>query len=426
MSRIDLSGTWTLRIDSPVLGNAAVPCSIPGDCHSALLAAGLIPDPYYGEQEQEVQFLNQEDLLIERAVEIGPEQLREGHPYLYFESIDTVATILLNNKVLAESDNMFYPQVLDLGDALQPGTNTVQVHFHSAEKAAALRAAQLAYPIPHSVYPVQSLHRNQIRKVQCHSGWDWGPCLMVSGLYGACYIDFASPGRIEALSVRTLAQDNNRWDLPVCVTYTIPGPSLAATKESFPEAYSLAMNISLRDSTDQTILEQTTEHRMHGPGTHQLEAYLTVNNPQLWWPAGYGTQNLYTLQVNLTPLTGKGLPEQPVQRAVKRIGFRQLAVITQDDEIGRSMTFQVNGRAIWAKGANWIPLDSLPSRQSSDRYRQLLQSMVQANMNMVRVLGWRPVRKRPLLRSVRRAWPPCVAGHDVCLCYLSGGPGLSE
>uniref|UniRef100_A0A7C3IR20 beta-mannosidase n=1 Tax=Gracilinema caldarium TaxID=215591 RepID=A0A7C3IR20_9SPIR len=370
MPRIDLTGTWTLHADSPVLGQVSVPCQIPGDCHSALLSAGLIPDPYYGDQELAVQFLNREELILERNIEVRPEQIQQGSPYLYFESIDTVATVLLNNEVLAETNNMFHAHILDLGNKLQAGTNTITIHFHSAEKAAEQRAKQLPYPIPHSVYPVQSLHRNQIRKVQCHSGWDWGPCLMVSGVYGACYLDFACPGRIEGLSVRTLAREDNRWDLPVSLTYTIPSKAPAPDAKGASEDYLITMKLSLRDSSGNTVMEQTTEHSLHGPGVHQLEALLSIKNPELWWPAGYGEQHLYTLEAAVWSIEragtgGKATPETAIQRASKRIGFRDLKVITQDDEAGRSMTFQVNGRAIWAKGANWIPLDSLPSRQTA-------------------------------------------------------------
>ncbi|AEJ18515.1 beta-mannosidase [Gracilinema caldarium] len=413
MSQIDLSGMWTLRLDSSVLGKVSVPCSIPGDCHSALLAANLIPDPYYGQNELEVQFLNQEDFILERNIELSPEQLQQGSPYLYFESIDTVTEVLVNGKPVTQTNNMFHAHVIDLGCTLQSGTNTIRIHFHAAEKAAAQRAQQLPYPIPHSVYPVQSLHRNQIRKVQCHSGWDWGPCLMVSGLYGACYIDFASPGRIDNLSIRTIPAADNTWDIPVTLRYTIPGPGTTQGSEttgaSGPKtaSFSITMNLRLKDGEGKTVLKQTTEHRLHGPGNHQLEAILSIKNPKLWWPSGYGEQHLYTLEAAVwsseksgtESMTGQGDTVQETvqktaspgtaiqQRATKRIGFRDLKVITEDDEIGRSMTFQVNGKAIWAKGANWIPLDSLPSRQTTDRYRNLLHSMVQANMNMVRVWG---------------------------------------
>ncbi|MCA1950579.1 MAG: glycoside hydrolase family 2 protein [Treponema sp.] len=385
MARIDLSGTWTLHLESPVLGRVNIPCSIPGDSHSALLASGLIPDPYQGTQELDVQFLNQEDMVLEQDFTLSETELEQGTPYLFFESIDTVAEIFLNEQRLGETNNMFRALALDATGLLKSGTNRLTIHFHSAEKAAAERAQSLPYPIPHSSYPVQSPHRNQIRKVQCHSGWDWGPCLMVSGLYGACYLDFASPGRIEVLSARTIAKDQDLWEIPVTVHYYIPDKFPASSPvASTIQNYPLVLEISLRDPKGNLVAEQHQEYTIQGPGLHQLKAFLTIQNPQIWWPAGYGEQPLYTIEAAVHPATGDS---KAVQKAAKRIGFRILTVITEDDETGRSMTFRVNGRDIWAKGANWIPMDAFPSRQTPERYRQLLTDMVQANMNMVRVWG---------------------------------------
>src|SRR5208283_2668056 len=72
---------------------------------------------------------------------------------------------------------------------LEAGTNTLRVLFTSAENAAAAEARKLPYPVPHIKNPVQSMHRNLVRKVQCHSGWDWGPCLMVAGIPGCPSLD---------------------------------------------------------------------------------------------------------------------------------------------------------------------------------------------------------------------------------------------
>ena len=53
----------------------------------------------------------------------------------------------------------------------------------------------------------------------------------------------------------------------------------------------------------------------------------------------------------------------------------------------RSLKAVVNGVPVFAKGANWIPADSFPTRIGSDRYRWLLKSAADANMNMLRVWG---------------------------------------
>ena len=59
---VDLAGTWSVRQadgDKP-----AIPMQIPGDVHSALLAAKLIPDPYFGRNENEVQWVGEKEWII--------------------------------------------------------------------------------------------------------------------------------------------------------------------------------------------------------------------------------------------------------------------------------------------------------------------------------------------------------------------------
>ncbi len=49
-------------------------------------------------------------------------------------------------------------------------------------------------------------------------------------------------------------------------------------------------------------------------------------------------------------------------RVVKRIGLRDMKLVSEPDVAGRSFGVQVNGRAVFAKGANWIPADALFGR----------------------------------------------------------------
>ena len=122
--------------------------------------------------------------------------------YLHFDSIDTVATVLINGEEVGRSDNMFARRRFAVKQWLREGTNEVEVRVRSAEKVAVERVSRMPYEIPGSDYPVQSPHRNLVRKVQCHAGWDWGCCLMVAGLYGEVYLGTAAPGRIDYVTTR--------------------------------------------------------------------------------------------------------------------------------------------------------------------------------------------------------------------------------
>src|SRR5271157_4888323 len=194
MKTIDLAGAWRLHRLST---KESFPAAVPGDTHSALLAAGKIPDPYWGTNEREVQWVGREDWAYERNFDVDTAILKEERIHVTFESLDTIAEVFLNGKSVGKAANMFVRGRFDAKRYLKPGKNTLRVVFTSAEKTAITAAKKLRYPVPHTMYPVQSPHRNLVRKVQCHGGWDWGPCLMVAGITGSVSLDAWSDVRID-------------------------------------------------------------------------------------------------------------------------------------------------------------------------------------------------------------------------------------
>ncbi|UKI30016.1 MAG: hypothetical protein L6W00_18655 [Lentisphaeria bacterium] len=101
-----------------------------------------------------------------------------------------------------------------------------------------------------------------------------------------------------------------------------------------------------------------------------------MGNPKLWYPAGYGEQPLYPLTVTADGMT-----------LSKRIGLRDMQTVSEKDEYGVCLKFRVNGIDVFAKGADWIPMDSRPETYTRDRYDALLSDAVEANMNCLRVWG---------------------------------------
>lgn len=363
MSFISLNGTWSLRLlDGPDpeskpfrRKNRTFPVTIPGDNLSALVAAGAVPDPYNAENELGLQWIGRSDWLFERELDLPRRFLGDPEAYLTFESMDTIAEVSLNGTSIGVSDNMFVRRRFPVAKLLRPGRNLLSVTFRSADGEAAARAKKLSYPIPHTRHPVQSEHRNLVRKVQCHSGWDWGPCLMVSGIYGGVSLETGA-GTIDYATTR-LARSGGRWTVLVTVEYT---SAVDATLE-------LAASVAGAE-------KRATAEVRRGANSWQLR--LNVDSPELWWPAGYGAQPLYELTVRV------GAAELR-----KRIGFRTVSIKGVNDRFGRSMTVCVNGADIFCKGANWIPMDAMPARHTADRYERLLDDVAAANMNMIRVWG---------------------------------------
>ncbi len=353
MQRIDLAGAWSLT--APQLA-APVAMTIPGDVHSALLTAGRIPHPYDALNELDVQWVAKVDWTISRSFRVDDALLAEKSVCLMVESLDTLGEIRINGVLVGKTDNLFRRWCFEVRSMLRAGSNDIAITFRSAENAAAALAKALPYPIPHMINPVQSMHRNLIRKTQCHSGWDWGPCLMVAGVYGALHLTGTSLGRIQYV---TTTQTHSPNKVVLEVTTHLESPQGGAT----------TLEVSCGD-------EQARQEVTLKPGLNELTTHLNIANPKLWWPNGHGAQPLYDLSVRVAG-----------DRMDKKLGLRKLEVINTPDATGKPLTFRVNDRDIFAKGANWIPADALPSRQSPEVLEDLLASAAAANMNMIRLWG---------------------------------------
>ncbi|MBI1418833.1 MAG: glycoside hydrolase family 2 protein [Limimaricola sp.] len=317
---------------------------LPGDGISALHAAGLIPDPYFGRNEYDLRWISQADWVLSRTV-----MLDDPAVALELSEVDTLTTIRWNGQEVLKTANAFRSYRADLTGVAVAGENRIEITFHSAPaEADRLQAAQ-PFALPYSTNcPIPN--GNLLRKPQCDFGWDWNIALAPFGLYGRIALVPAAAPRIDGVMV---TQDHRAGAVDVTVTAHV------AQAEGAPYAIAFA--------------GQMAEGTVAGP---TLTTRFTVTDPALWWPAGQGAQPLHDLSVTVGGTT-----------ASRRIGLRQIELVTERDEAGLGFRFRVNGRDIFAKGANWIPADALAGRITRDGVADLLRSAVDANMNMIRIWG---------------------------------------
>lgn len=413
---IDLSGIWTV---TDATGAYSVSAQFPGDIHTALLDAGIIPDPFVGRNEIDVQWVGRRGWNASRTFIIPSDELDASNAagrrsILEFDAVDTIAEVFVNSVLCGRSSNAFVPFRIDVGSLLVAGKNTIEVRFDSPEEAAAARAKRLPYAVPHQTYPLQSMHRNLVRKVQCHSSWDWGIALMVSGLYGDLRIrQVGTEALVTAYGVprpsfpkragdRASTQrenvgdeewDERLWRLPLHIEWD-RDEAPVGSRELPAKVPNVPISVAIFDPDGSTVASHTIDLDENGvdgavtvvqPGEILID--LQIEDPQLWWPAGYGPQPLYRVTVRF------GEEERSFETA-----FRTVEVVNEGDEGGTSMYFRVNGVAIWAKGANWIPIDAFPSRITEERYRNLLFDAADVNMNMIRVWGGGQYESEPFYR----------------------------
>lgn len=379
MQAVDLSGTWKLRG-----GGVEIPVRVPGDQYSALAEAGVIPDPYIGLNEQTVQVWREYDWSFSRDFELPDELLDCTEVFLRMDRIDTVAAIVLNGELIARCSNMFRSQCLPVRSHLHAGLNRLEVTFSPAHREAAARAEAAARELGMDLAaPVSDNNRlpnmNMLRKVQCHAGWDWGPCLMVCGLCGRVELQGVRAARLVSACTESHPEDSSDLTAPWRINLHVRLERVGRE----PQPLCLCAELVDEESVSVDL----------AAGSSEADLVLHVAKPKLWYPAGQGEQALYELRVRLYPvasadlssyLSGGGSCDDELQRS---LGLRKLEVIRCKDDIGESFAVSVNDRKIFCKGANWIPCDALPERQKPEVYERLLRDARAANMNMLRVWG---------------------------------------
>jgi beta-mannosidase len=349
-----LDGDWQFR---QVGQEAWHPARVPGCVHLDLMAAGLIPDPFYRDNELRVQWVENEDWEYRKEFKVTALVSGKAHVELVAQGLDTFASIFLNGQKVGETDNMFRKWRLDIKPFLRPGQNEIVIRFDSPVRRAQAREAGLPYKLPGG-----SPH---IRKAPYHFGWDWGPRLVTSGIWRPLSIEAWEGARLGELEITQEFVEKNKVLLKTRTEVLSDRGQEVAVKASIlgKEPFSHSESVGLK------------------PGLNLNVKSFSIINPELWWPAGMGPQNLSTVRIDLYQ---KG---RLLDSVVKRIGFRNLVLEQKEDEWGTSFRFVVNGVPFFAKGGNWIPADSFPPRVTRQKYESLLRDCVAAHMNMLRVWG---------------------------------------
>ncbi|MBQ8987500.1 MAG: glycoside hydrolase family 2 protein [Lachnospiraceae bacterium] len=403
MIRKTLTGDWTLyEVNCP---QTVYPVTIPGSVLSAFLDAGVIPDHYSCRNEYRVLPLLNKDYCVERTFEVEPSLLDASGIDLVCEGIDTIGEIYINDILLASVDNMHRTWRFPVRSLLTSGANTIRVLLRSPIRASLEAAEQAAPHKRHNAITTGALPYSQyLRKAHCMSGWDWGPKLPDLGIWRPIYIEAYDNCRIEdvrihqehegsvSLTASFTAQVLRRNRALLHASFDLFAPSIDNPASS-ADRFATSETLHALDDSPQVLCSEVVRT---GEGDEildvlQFRAAFRINEPQLWWPAGYGGQPLYTLTIRLTcAVDDRAAPagaQYEEDCVVKQIGLRTLTVSTEKDRYGSEFAFTVNGVKIFAMGADYIPEDCILARITPARRAFLLDSCVKAHFNSIRVWG---------------------------------------
>ena len=337
-----------------------LPGQVPGGVHTDLMAAGRIPDPFFGDNELKVQWVAEQDWEYQAVFDLPSLASQAETLFLVADGLDTLADVYLNGNLLGQCENMFIQQRWDVKASLLAGTNELRILFHSAPLFGLRRNEDkpLSTPDPASLVGGQF-----VRKAPCHFGWDWGPKLPPVGIWRDLRLEGGSAARIADVHLR---QEHGSKGVAILAAVTAEAWSsaglVARLKVSVPAGRKVfTVEVPLQDG--------------------RADLRLQVKNPQLWWPNGYGAQSLYAVEVEI--LAGGQL----LDSRSYRLGLRTIELRQEPDAWGESFSFVVNGVPVFMKGADWIPADSFPTRMDRARYEHLIRSAAESHQNMLRIWG---------------------------------------
>ena len=338
--------------------------SVPGCVHTDLLANKLIDDPFYRDNEKKQQWIGKTDWEYRTTFTAAAPTLQRQNVELVFDGLDTYAQVFLNDQLLLNADNMFRTWRVDAKRLLKPGANTLRIVFRSPINEILPVMAKMNYQLPASNDQGEKTSPFT-RKAPYHYGWDWGPRFVTSGIWRPVSLEAWDDARVN--------------DVQIVVNRLTPERAeLTANVEI--EASDAGPATILLDSPTDRLVSGKQEVSLN-KGSNRVTFNLKIARPAMWWPNGLGAQPLYTFHVS-SVVNGRTTDEMST-----RTGLRTLRLERERDDEGESFMFVINGVRVFGKGGNWIPLDSFPSRITEDRYRFMLESVRDSNMNMLRVWG---------------------------------------
>ena len=352
MQIVDLCGEWKLEDKEK---KYIIPATVPGCNYLDLMKAKIIEDPFNLTNEKKCYWVAQTDWVYSKVFTLSEEDLLYNYITLECGRFDTISEIFLNGQQIGQTGNCHIAYSFHVKPFLKEGSNELKIYFRSPvnyvkEKYAKERT------------PANSNGQNgisHIRKPQCHFGWDWGPVLPPSGIGDKIYLEMRNGGKISDVRI--------------------------SQKKNADSSFAVSVKVSEENVSDEIIEIEffSPDGKLLGK-SEGTQAEFTVKNPELWWTHDLSrkeVQPLYQVTVRMKN------ENEILQTVCKNIGLRHIELNRKNDEYGQNFQFILNGVPLFVKGANYIPADSFITRFTDDKLEYLIESVLYANMNLIRVWG---------------------------------------
>jgi beta-mannosidase len=329
--------------------------TVPGNVFTDLLSHKIIEDPFIKNNEEKVQWVSDRSWEYKTTFTLSDAILKKEHIELNFEGLDTYAKIYINGNYQLDTDNAFRKYSISLKEIPIKESNELRIVFQNTKNFENPAKLNSKYKLPEG-------NRIYTRKAQFQYGWDWGPKLNTSGISKGIFIHAWNDVKFESIFIRQ--KEINKKKAILSIEISIESPT--------------DKNVNLFTQINREIISSNISLKK---GKHTYKIPVEIIKPKMWWTHNLGKPYLYNFNFQL--ISDGNIKDE---KSIKK-GIRTIKLITKKDSIGESFYFELNGKPVYAKGANYIPQNSFQNKVTNIHYEKLLSDVVGSNMNMLRVWG---------------------------------------
>jgi len=331
------------------------PAQVPGSIYADLYRNQLIPNPFFGDNEKHLQWIEKETWVYECRFSLSEEELQSQNILLNLDGIDTYANIYLNDSLVLQTQSMFLAYHKEIKSLLKE-KNSLRIEI-LPPLSQIPKNDSLNYPAGPQAH---------IRKAAFQFGWDWAPRYAAGGIWRGIRLEFSDKVQIDHVYFQLLKLDSTKALYYVFMDY------------DYEQIENYNLIISCQEAG---ILEK---YHFEKPNAYYLTPFsIKIPNPKLWWPNGTGEAYRYNFNIRIEQ-DGK-----IIDQINQKIGIREIELVNEADSMGTSFYFKVNGKPVYIKGANYVPQDVFVGTEENKAYnsRKLIADVVKSNMNMIRIWG---------------------------------------
>lgn len=347
--------------------------SLPCDVHMPLLENGIIEEPLVADNSFKCDWIEERSWWFKKSFNLKKEEISPYGVELFIEMLDIHADIFLNGNFIGHHESAMYPFQKSVRPFLIEGENTLLIRLTTG----------LEQVKDEDIAPVRDFvscewrsrregrgddRRTILRKPQYVFGWDQSPRLATCAIAGNVCLNIFDEIAIRDIRFETLSLENNVARILAEVEV-----------ESREKLFARDCTVTFELKKDGRVVHSDSRRFVGQIGRNYIDFSFTLENPDIWWPNGYGEQPLYTVSAVATNNFGA-----KDMREIKT-GIRTVHLDTSmlDDTEG-VYRFIVNNIPIYCRGADFIHSDSIYARITDELQNKLLTAAKKGNFCMVR------------------------------------------